>query len=50
MMRALETEGVERIITENQKYDPYQHQALATDSIEEMENDMILKSYYQDTN
>lgn len=43
MMRALETEGVERIITENQKYDPYQHQALATDSIEEMENDMIIE-------
>lgn len=41
MKKVLEDEGVEKIETQGQKYDPYLHQALMTDSVEELENDMI---------
>ena len=41
MKTVLEEEGVEEIKTENEKYDPYVHYAVATDSIEDKEDNII---------
>lgn len=41
MKTVLEEEGVEEIKTENEKYDPYVHYAVATDIIEDKEDNII---------
>lgn len=43
MNTVLKEEGVELIESENQKYDPYLHQALLTDFKEDVENEVILE-------
>ncbi|VWL85819.1 nucleotide exchange factor GrpE [Oceanivirga miroungae] len=42
MITYLKEEGLEEIIAENEKYDPYSHQAVSTVSNEDMENDVIV--------
>ena len=42
LKKVLEEEGIEEIKTDNEKYDPYVHYAVATDNIEDKENDIII--------
>lgn len=43
MNLVLKEEGVELIEAENEKYDPYLHQALLTDTKEDVENEVVLE-------